>query len=451
MEGLKTAFYFLAVLSVLVIVHEWGHFIVAKLCRMRVEDFSLFFGKVLYRIGERNGTVYNIRAIPLGGFVKIAGMEPEDLHPATPVLPCREAPGRRRTEKFLQGLNPDALSAIHADNVSDRVRQAVQDAIGPDSLLTDTGRQELQTLLHSTGINSDEHRYIEAILGARPQPPDPDGYNQKPIWQRAAVIFAGPFMSLMFGYALFCVMGFTTGLPMPDFENPTNVVERVSPDKPGARAGLRQGDQIIEINGRPITQGRQMIETIHRSAGVPLTLKVRRGAETLTLNVVPEPGEIEDEQNGRVVKKKVGLIGFIPRPVVEWKRFGVADSIATGTRLIYVQLTETPKILFSKRVKDNVGGPVAIVSKVHEDSQEGPRHVLFTAALLSVSLCIFNLLPIPVLDGGHLMLLFIEFVRRRKLSTREVYAAQMLGLSIIGALFLLVTYNDIARILFRTH
>ena len=452
MDGLKTAFYFLAVLSVLVIVHEWGHFIVAKLCRMRVEDFSLFFGKVIYRLGERNGTVYNVRAVPLGGFVKITGMEPEDISSATPILKRRDtASGRLEKIKTLRGLSDDALNGIEFANVSERIKQAVADAIDRDSNLTVEGKQELNVLLHSTSINSDEHRYIEAILGADLQAPDPDGYNQKPIWMRAAVIFAGPFMSLMFGYMLFCIMGFTTGLPLPDFDNPTNIVERVSPDKPGSRAGLKQGDRVVEINDRPIAQGKQMIETIHNSIGQPLKLGIERGKEKLALTVTPEEGEVEDEENGVTVKKKVGLIGFVPRPIIEWKRFGVGESVAKGSQLIYIQLTETPKVLFSKRVKDDVGGPVAIVSKVHEDSQEGPRQVLFTAALLSVSLCIFNLLPIPILDGGHLMLLLIEFVRRRKLSSREVYAAQMVGLSIIGVLFLLVTYNDIARIIFRVH
>lgn len=448
MEGLKTAFYFLAVLSVLVIVHEWGHFIVAKLCRMRVEDFSLFFGKVIYRIGERNGTVYNIRAIPLGGFVKIAGMEPDDISNGAPIVKRRDGSGRLEKVKTLRGLTDDALNGINYENISDRIRQAVADAVS-NAELTENGKQELNALLNSTAINTDEHRYIEVVLGTGIQQPDPDGYNQKPIWMRAAVIFAGPFMSLMFGYILFCVMGFTTGLPLADMDNPTNFVERVSPDKPASRAGLKAGDRIVQINDTPVTNGNEMIETIHGSAGKPLKLEVERGTEKVFLNVTPEPGEVDKEENGQLVKKTVGLIGFSPRPLIEWKRFGPVEAVKKGTQIIYIQVVMIPRILFSKQVGDNVGGPIAIVNQVHKDSQEGPRQVLSTAALLSVSLCIMNLLPIPILDGGHLLLLFIEFIRRRKLSSREVYTAQMVGLSIIGVLFVLVTYNDIARIIFR--
>src|SRR5215468_5988899 len=103
MDNLKSALYFLAVLSVLVIVHEWGHFIVAKLCKMRVDDFSLFFWKRLVRLGARNGTEYNIRTIPLGGFVKIAGMEPDDISNGAPIFK-RSSEKTDETPKMLQGL-----------------------------------------------------------------------------------------------------------------------------------------------------------------------------------------------------------------------------------------------------------------------------------------------------------------------------------------------------------
>src|SRR5713226_726493 len=110
MEVLKSACYFIAVLSVLVIVHEWGHFIVAKLCGMRVEDFSLFFGKVLLRLGVRNGTEYNIRAVPLGGFVKIAGMEANDISGGKPILEAIRGAGHsdQALEDVIRQLEEDA-------------------------------------------------------------------------------------------------------------------------------------------------------------------------------------------------------------------------------------------------------------------------------------------------------------------------------------------------------
>ena len=191
MEQIRTAFYFIMVLSVLVLVHEWGHFIVAKLCGMHVEDFSLFFGKRLIRLGVRNGTEYNIRAIPMGGFVKIAGMEPDDISNGAPIFPKGSAV-QRNYRKTMVGLTEEALSAIDFESVSPRILEAVEQSIGENAQLTENGRRELQSLLASTGLNTGEHKYIEAILNAQAQPPDPNGYNQKPLWQRAATIFRRP-------------------------------------------------------------------------------------------------------------------------------------------------------------------------------------------------------------------------------------------------------------------
>ena len=138
MEFLKSAFYFLAVLSVLVVVHEWGHYIVAKLCKMRVDDFSLFFGPKLIRLGKRNGTEYNIRSVPLGGFVKIAGMEPDDISNGAPIFKRRHLPGRRvREEKILSGLGEEALEGIERENVSDKIREIVEEAVGSNGKLTE--------------------------------------------------------------------------------------------------------------------------------------------------------------------------------------------------------------------------------------------------------------------------------------------------------------------------
>ncbi|HZO91307.1 MAG TPA: M50 family metallopeptidase [Chthonomonadaceae bacterium] len=444
MDIIKTVVYFLLVLSVLVIVHEWGHFIVAKLCRMRVEDFSLFFGKRLIRLGERNGTEYNIRTVPLGGFVKIAGMEPDDISNGAPIFKRRNSTANR-PEKTLRGLREEALEGIQLDNVSERVRQAVEQAIGSDAQLTSNGREELQALLHSTSINSDEHRYLEAILGAAMDMPDPNGYNQKPIWQRAAVIFAGPLMSLFFGYALFCMMGFTTGLP--NLENLDNTIGEVVKGKAADRAGLKAGDKIIQINGVPIRTWESMAKLIHENANHPIHLVVQRDGQTIPYTVTPEAVPVTVEENGKKVSKLEGRLSIGPNLVFNWKRYTPIAAVKRGTAITYFEITGTIQTLFSPHVRENIGGPVAIAKIIHDDSKQGFRQVMFTAAMLSVSLGLVNLFPIPILDGGHLMLLAIEGIRRRKLSSREVATWQMVGLSIICVLFVLVMYNDILRLL----
>lgn len=446
MELLKSALYFITVLSVLVIVHEWGHFIVARMCKMRVEEFALFFGKVLKTVCVRNGTEFNIRSIPLGGFVRIAGMEPGDISNGEPLF--RRAGSKSKTETpVLSGLTETHLEGINFDSISDGILHAVEAAVH-DGVLTFEGRDELSSLLLSTSINGDEHKYIEAVLNAVPVPPDMGLYNQKPLLQRAAVIFAGPFMSLFFGYALFCVMGFTTGIP--DIQS--IAIISVIPGKPADRAGMKANDRILEINGKEITDSEEMLKPIREGIGKPLNVVVVRGdSQRLEFNVVPEAVATTEEVlvNGKKQPKMIGMLGF--RPGTTWGKFSPLESVHRGSVLIYRDVTLTLSGLFSKQVKENVGGVISIGKQIHEDSKQGLKYVLFTAAMLSVSLGIINLFPIPILDGGHLLLLSIEGIRRRKLSSKETYAAQMVGISIIGVLFVLVMYNDIMRVWHGTH
>jgi regulator of sigma E protease len=447
---LKSAGTFLAVLSVLVLVHEWGHFIVAKLCGMQVDEFALFFGPRLVRLGVRNGTEYNIRSIPLGGFVKVAGMEPDDISNGAPLFKRRgndDTYAANTSTTYLRGLSEEAMAEVNFQRVSERVQQMVEQAVDKHGELKSESKAELRALLAGTSINADEHRYIEAVLAADSYVPDPNGYNQRPIWQRAAVIFAGPFMSLFFGYALFCVMGFTTGLPDPDRTHTLPIVEQTIAGKAADKAGIKAGDKILQIDDTPITDGKQMVDIIRNSINKPLHLQVERDKQTLAFTVTPYSDEDQEIVNGKTVTKTVGRIGFAPKLDMVLQRYTPAESVKRGTIFITNYISLTLKTLFSKHVRENIGGPVAIASQIHEARKDGPVAVLLIAAMLSVSLGIINLFPIPILDGGHLLLLGIEAVRRQKLSTREVHVAQMFGLSIIGALFVFVMFNDIMRLL----
>lgn len=452
MELLKSGFYFLTVLSVLVLVHEWGHYIVAKMCGMHVEDFSLFFGPRLVRLGVRNGTEYNIRAIPLGGYVKVAGMEPDDISNGASLF--RRDPKERRFAKTLRGLDYEAMERdINWDNVSERIEMAVYNAVN-DGSLTMEGEAALATLNESAkSLTEDEQHYLTLVLAAGKYVPDPNGYNQKPAWQRAAMIFAGPFLSLSFGYLLICVMGVTSGLPVGQAS--ANIIEQIIKDKPADRAGLQSGDKIVKINSTPITTGKQMVEMIHDNGGHEIVLEVERKGQLLVpIHVTPELSDepMEVEEKGNIVKKRVGLIGFVPHIPITYERYGPLGAIRAGTEMIKLQVVGTFTVLtHPKQAAGNMGGIVKIAGIINEDSKAGPTRVAFTAAVISISLGIMNLLPIPVLDGGHLMLLAFEAIRRRRLSGREIYTAQMVGLSIIAVLFVFVMYNDIRGLLPSRH
>lgn len=436
---LYTAFDFLFVLSVLVVAHEWGHYIAAKLFKMRVEEFSLFFGKRLIRLGVRQGTEYNIRAVPLGGFVRIAGMDPSDLFDAAPVLPADLTD--HANPPALHGLSASDLASLDKEQISPKVRAAVEQAIDEEHMLSEEGRKNLEALLLSPNLNDQERRYLEMVLAARP---DPASYSQKPIWQRALVIFAGPFMSLFFGYLLFCILGFTVGLPDPTSAVRTNVVEAVIKDTPAEKAGMKAGDKIVAIDGTPISNGNQMVDIIRNSAGKPLHLLIERGKTTLPLTVTPQ-AHLVPGKNGK--QERIGLIGIQVALQTRVLRYTPLGAIKRGTVITFLSIRLMLSSIFSRDVRKNIGGPIAIADQIHVAQQEGPLYVALVAAELSISLGIVNLFPIPVLDGGHLLLLGIERIRRRRLTTREIYKAQYVGLAIIGTLFLLVMWNDILRLL----
>ena len=445
MDSIRSLFYFVAVLSILVLVHEWGHFFVAKWFKMRVDDFSLFFGPRLLRLGVKNGTEYNIRSIPLGGFVKIAGMEPEDLAAPINLPPSRDSLDQRKREIALHGLTDEAFQNITLDRVSERVRNVAADAIGEDSRLTESGKADIHVLLNGQTINEDEQRFLEAVLHTASFRPDPNGYNQKPLYQRALTIFAGPFVSLAFGYLLFCVMGFTVGLP--DRVESLPVIDTPSKGKPAAMAGLKSGDRILSVNAVPVGNDFEKLRgLIQDSGGKPVTLLVERKKAQQTYTITPYG---EDGENDKGQKEKRWRLGFVPAGKIHFARLSPLASIKKGSDLIKAQVLGTMHIFqHPSEAKENVGGIITIGRIIDQNSREGIAHVLLTAGMLSISLGIMNLLPIPVLDGGHLLLLAVEGIRRRKLTSREVYAAQLVGASIIALLFVFVMYNDISRWLF---
>ncbi len=457
LQNLEQTVTLLIILSILVVAHEWGHFIVARLCGIRVDDFSIGFGKRLFRIGKRGDTEYNVRILPLGGFVKIAGMEPD------------EAPITAVKDKLTAKSDPDAA--------------------------------DIPLLAENTA----EDRSYTA----------PDGFYSKPLWQRSLVILAGPVMSFVLGYVVFCLMGLTTGVPTGKTLPKVGIT---APGGEGQRIGLQIGDVISAIDGKPVTDGNQMVDIIHNSAGKRLVLTVQRGSKTLTLPATPRPAK--DEQNKPVeqvdvtqpgalaalgvqvgdslaqigdtqvssaaqaqtlLTKNVGktvpvivfrdhdevdLKGPVPAavaqtpptlnghtigllqisPAKEIKRLGFAESIGYGNSKIVETFSLLGYMIHHKELRKGAGGIILMYQATGLAVKSGLPDVANMLASLSLSLAIFNLLPIPVLDGGHLLTFFIEWVRRgKRLTDQQQQAFLMTGLAIIAVLFVLIMSNDIIR------
>lgn len=356
---MNTVFSFILVLGLLIFVHEFGHFLFAKLFGVRVLKFSLGFGPKL--IGKTIGeTEYVISAFPLGGFVK------------------------------MFGENPDEQDVAQAD----------------------LGRS----------------------------------FAHKPVWQRFGIVLAGPLFNLAFSVVLFFSIFWMFGLPTPV---DTTRIGQVNADSPAAQAGLQAGDQIQQINGKAIVQWLDVLEAVKESRGESLQVQVKREDALLALTVTPAISPVKNVFGEEVEQRY--MIGIVKADDLIYEKVGIGEAFVNGClqTWMYMSLTVMGFVKIIQQVvpASEIGGPILIAQIAGEQMRAGWMNLCFFMGLLSVNLGILNLLPIPVLDGGHLVFLTLEGIRRKPLGERAQIIAQQVGIGLLGTLMIFVFYNDIVRIL----
>lgn len=374
--------YAIIVLGILIFVHEFGHFIVAKLFNVKVEKFSLGFGPKLFgkQIGE---TEYLVSAFPLGGYVKMFG-----------------------EGGFIEGGEEHHKGADHAD---------------------DDGRDE------ESGELVEAPRELTEAEKAR-------SFAHKPPLARIAIVMAGPVFNLVFAWMIFillCMLGVPTV---------TARIGEVIKDKPAAKAGVLKNDIVTSINGTKITQWDEISGQIAAGKGQPVVLAVKRDGKELQFTITPE-ARVSKNLFGESVKGHA--IGIAAAGEVVTEYFGPAQAVIKGTAQTWkvIDLTFMSLVKLVQRVvpMDSVGGPIMIAKMAGETAQMGGTSFLAFMALLSVNLGVLNLLPVPVLDGGHLFFFFCELIFRRPVNQKVREYAQQIGLFLLLSLMVLAFYNDIVR------
>lgn len=339
---------FVFVLGLLIFVHELGHFLVAKLAGIRVERFSLGFPPRL--IGKKWGdTDYCISALPLGGYVKMAGMIDESLDK-------------------------------------------------------------------------------EGIKG------EPDEFMSKPILSRLAVMAAGPGMNYLLAIVIFAGATFFTGIPEP--VGP--VISAVVPGEPAEKIGMHAGDRIVSLNGESIESWDQVVKIIHASPDKEVSIIFEREGENISATVVPKL----DKLNG------VGLIGIAPETRIRPAGFfeSIGGGFATTWQLTKLVVRSLKMIIVGEiDVRKGLAGPIGIAKMAGDSAKSGFGALLIFTAFLSLNLGFLNILPIPVLDGGHIVFLFIEVVKRKPVSLKTRLIVQQVGMAFLLALMVFFIFNDIAR------
>ena len=382
------------VLGVLIFVHELGHFLLAKFNRIAVLEFALGFGPALVkrRIGE---TLYAVRMIPLGGYVRMAGDDPFEVY------------GEPSPKKDGEAVEEEAKAKpIVIDEVEQRLR-------------ADRSRWFL------------ERRFLP----------------------KASVVLAGPGFNLLF--AILIAIGTVAVYGKPTWEN-MPVIGEVFPDYPAAKAGLQAKDRVTAINGKSITTWEELSRTVRESGGVELRLNVDRPLPDGTLKQVDivvqgtaDTAEMALLDGGEPKPKEV-KIGIVPDVSREPATLSEAFSMGTGHVFYLCRLTFRLLGALVKGVvapSKVVGGPIAVFSGAAKSAKQGIESLLDFMVLLSVSLAIFNLFPIPILDGGHLMFFVIEAVKGGKVSLKVQTVANQIGIALLLMLMVFALSNDIRRLL----
>jgi regulator of sigma E protease len=340
-------------LALLIVVHELGHFLVAKRVRVGVLKFSIGFGpRVLgKRVGE---TEYLLSAIPLGGYVKMLGEDPE--------------------EKIEPALKERSFS--------------------------------IQTL-----------------------------------WKRTAIVLAGPGFNLLLAVGLFTIV-FFLGVPVL-----TTKVGEVRKGFPAEQSDLRVGDEITFVNGERVRKWEDLSERIRNSGGKPIHFLVLRQGREIPIVVVPHRSE---SQTLFREKEETWIIGVAAGREVLTERLDPISALVQGVsktaELSYLTLVALIKMVQRVIPADSIGGPILIVQMAGRQAKEGWSHFLFFVAVLSVNLGVLNLLPVPILDGGHLLFFLIEKFRGKPLDLRVREIAQQVGLFLLILLMVFAFYNDVSRI-----
>ncbi|NUU76317.1 RIP metalloprotease RseP [Paenibacillus xylanilyticus] len=421
METIQVVFLTVLMFFVIVTVHEWGHYYFAKRAGILVREFAIGFGPKLFSY-KRNETQFTLRLLPFGGYARMAGEDPE-------LVEIQEG------QTIAVRPVDDQVKMIYLDQLDNRKNVIRGEVISIDMENT------LKLQLDVDGEVQQYRIHPQAMLVSRGKQtqiaPKDRQFGSKTVGQRAMAIFAGPLMNFILAFVLFAVYAQMAGVPV---ENPKNLqIGEVLEGGAADQANLQEGDIIETINGTAIgTDSQKMVTMIAESKDKPMEWTLRRGEETFNITITPRT--VEGQEGG-----KVGIVPTLPTRSVgfveTFKVSGVA--MVDTTKVIF----EGFKHLINQFNMDDIGGPVRTFEVTGQIAKQGIEQLTRWAAILSLYLGIFNLLPIPALDGSRLVFLGIEALRGRPVDPNREGMVHFIGFAMLFVLMLAVTYNDILRLI----
>ncbi|ACT02049.1 RIP metalloprotease RseP [Paenibacillus sp. JDR-2] len=416
MEMIRVIFMTVLVFFVIVTIHEWGHYFFAKRAGILVREFAIGFGPKLFSI-KRGETRFTLRLVPAGGFVRMAGEDPEIVEVTV-------------GQTIAVRVKNNQVTRIYLDRLDERSGVIRGEVTGIDL------EKDLFIALDVEGENDRFSVHPTALLISRGKEtqiaPIDRQFGSKSVGARAMSIFAGPLMNFVLAFVLFMVYIQLAGTPQG------LLVDEVTKGMPAEHAQLQKGDLIDTVNGVKIgTDYDKMIDIIGASAGKSIQLNVIRNGALEPIKLTP----VADDQG-------VGKVGL--RAAYQFRSATVGETVTGAAKLMKTMTVSIfegfKKIIIGDFKLDDLGGPVRTAEMTSEIARKGITDLTSWTALLSLYLGIFNLLPIPALDGSRLIFLGLEAVRGRPVNPNRESMVHFIGFALIMLLMLVVTYNDILRL-----
>lgn len=422
MELLRIIFMTVLMFFVIVTVHEWGHYYFAKRAGILVREFAIGFGPKIFSY-KRNETQFTLRLLPFGGYARMAGEDPELVaiqNGQTVSLRLEEGKVRKfyldRLDSRKNVIRGEILDFDLVDNLHVKLDvdgESITYPVHPQAMLIAKGKE--------TQIAPRDRQY-----------------GSKTVGQRVISILAGPVMNFILAFVLFALHIQMAGIAL---DKPSHLqIGEVMKGMPAAEAGVQQGDIIEKINGKPVgTDAAGMIELITESKDKEMIWTVKRDDQTLSFSIIPRT--VEDQGTAKVGSTIITFFPTRSASLGETFTYAGKDMVNT-TKLIFQGFGQ----LINKFSMDDLGGPVRTFEVTGQIAKQGIVQLTYWAAILSLYLGIFNLFPIPALDGSRLVFLGVEAVRGKPIDPNREGMVHFIGFAMLFLLMIAVTYNDILRL-----
>lgn len=413
---------FLFVFSVIVIIHEFGHYYFAKKAGILVREFAIGMGPKIFQV-RKGETVYTLRLLPIGGYVRMAGHDEDEQE----IKPGMMITIELDKENIVQKLNFDEHLIIE-NSVPFQIEEADlhRSMTLSGYFVNSEEKVNLTVSKQATIIESDGTEVVVAPIERQ--------FNSASLWNRIKTNAAGPMNNFILSIIIFIIVGFMQGgVPSND-----PVIGQVSDQSAAHEAGLQTSDKIISIDGVDIHSWDEMTSIVRSSADKTLSMTIQRNGDTKNVSITPKSVE---GQNG----SKIGQLGVtrtLDNSILSILGYGFTQTIS-----VIVLVLSALGSIFTKGFNLNqLGGPVAIYSLTSQVAKNGLIDLLSFMGMISANLGVMNLLPIPALDGGKLVLNFIEGIRKKPLDPEKEGYLTIAGAIFLFALMLLVTWNDIMKL-----